>query len=286
MLEPICCNSKVNNSWGRLFRQNWKWKCLRSGLWSVSPPADSWLMGEQAAHTFLSTQRKSTHHTKSRNLGMMNRHQQPADKALSLQIPRQAHQPSWAQGSAQTSAISKGFSLLKGLAHLKQFIWCFSSLAGGRKGWKRLSSPQNNSPWPNQNIFYFTRVQNDSPHRPSAAFSFQNLTQHRKDSEDSGSLCQVQSHHTKSLLPGIPGQLAREHTDTRQGNRGEISLTLLARAKSNQLLLLFWALPIPACRGAACGIAASSPKVCESLSWEITAWDKLWQGCSAKGHTS
>lgn len=63
---------------------------------------------------------------------------------------------------------------------------------------------------------------------------FQSLTQQRKDSEDLGSLCQVQS-----LLPGIPRQLAREHTDTRQGNKGEISLTLLAQAKSNQLLLLF-----------------------------------------------
>lgn len=73
----------------------------------------------------------------------------------------------------------------------------------------------------------------------SAALSFQSLTEQRKDSEDLGGLCQVQSHHAKSLLPGIPRQLAREHTDTRQGNRGEISLTSLAQAKSNQLLFLF-----------------------------------------------
>lgn len=82
---------------------------------------------------------------------------QPAEHQVRLTNP--------AQGSAQTSAISKDFCLLKGLAHLKYFIWGFSSLAGGRKGWKRLSSPQNNRLWPNHNIFYFTRVKNYSPHK-------------------------------------------------------------------------------------------------------------------------
>lgn len=68
----------------------------------------------------------------------------------------------------------------------------------------------------------------------SLPLSFQTLSEQREGccavsgSQDLGSLCQVQSHRVKSLLAGVPRQLAGEHTDTGRENRGEIPLTSFA----------------------------------------------------------